>query len=60
MRRRLPLNILGCHVDGYHVAVGPLEVERFVSHSVGFNLTWHQDVPIVAGGAIILEILDND
>jgi hypothetical protein len=45
MRRRLPLNILGCHVDGYHVAVGPLEVERFVSHSVGFNLTWHQDVP---------------
>ena len=58
MRRRLPLNILGCHVDGYHVAVGPLEVERFISRSIGFNLTWHQDIRIITGGAIILEILE--
>lgn len=42
------------------VTMKPVELECLGSDPVGLNLVGHQDEPVVARGALVLEILDDD
>src|SRR5262245_63434528 len=59
LEAHLLLNVLRCNVDGDHEAACPFELECPVAHSVSLDFIRHQNESIIAGRAIILEILDD-